>query len=93
MGVAGKVDDGIEADDGAGCVREGEEGHDGAELAETSLPPAAALSCMKAPVAFCCGTVPRTQASWTWVWAWAGRLSKAARAQAAVAIRRVIGMA
>ena len=28
--MAGKVDDGIEADDGAGCVREGEEGHDGA---------------------------------------------------------------
>ena len=42
------------------------------ERTSTSRPPAGALSCMKAPVAFCSGTVARTHASLTLTWAEAG---------------------
>ena len=38
-------------------------------LTDSSLPPCAEVICMKAPLAFCWGTVPRTQASFTVVWA------------------------
>src|SRR2546427_4321125 len=41
------------------------------ELAETSLLYLVAFNCMKAPEAFCCGTVARTQASLTVTCAWA----------------------
>ena len=45
------------------------------DWADSSLASCADWSCMKAPVAFCWGTVARTQASLTvtWAWAWLNR--------------------
>ena len=57
------------------------------DFASTSRTGSVLLICMKAPVAFCCATVARTQGSLTLTWAWTARLARV-RADSAAARSR-----